>query len=724
MFEPAHIVIGPLTRDTLSLAGTLLIEIIRKKSDFDLLQLSVLSPHANDPGITRAATAAPPQMNDAPVQRDPATGRIIPPGGAPAGPAVGNDAAFRAPIASAMRARSVHEPALHAAGIASIAAPNPNATQTLSPPPDPLSRPHSPPMFDVVHATIAELRAVGIPVVETLEEIAPPDHIDPWVDRMTVPAPAAWFAHLSPSATLVESRQSLAAAIERGHVRKVCYLRPVECDFFAGSTSSSTSPLLDHEVVARYGVLAEDLPYLPLEAPSLACPVTAATSALFPEETASLQRRNSMRRLSATVSQRASRANSAAVSRVPSTSDGLFTGNVSLVEAAVRAVKSGSPSASAAASPVPQVPAMPERVVFPLPLVSVMQFVVSIVSSRFIYDQDYLLTGSRLELPAAASDPYEFLGLESIAATPPSSRLTPPPSPPLSDGASSGSGAASSYGGTTPSTGLLDRGVHTPTALLPAHHHHPHFQHHDEQHTGSSIVGLGLVSPAALPFSSGHGGAEPMDVDKQARAPLLPMGGSSHLAPVLEDSGTSMAALPFPPLLPSPLAFPAPPSAAAAFATASSSAHSLAPPPILTMASRSPSAQQLLFGPVTPVEDPWAVSTLEDVEDESLEEHLTMLHDHVQAAMGVQLSSLRTASGRTLGGIAMSYAAGKFAISSNDYRRVLHVAPPEFVVVPAIPFSDEDEDLIIQYADADHYNLAGGRFTVAVKVPLSLHDWA
>ncbi|KAI9178758.1 hypothetical protein H9P43_005420 [Blastocladiella emersonii ATCC 22665] len=582
LFTPAHIVVGPLTRETVSLVANLVIEIVRNKASFDLLQLSVLSPHAD-----HVATPNP------------------------AGPHGG-----------------LHSPA-------------------ASPPAE---RVPGVPHFDVIHATISELRALGIPVVASLDAIAPPAQLDPWVDRMTVPAPAAWLVDLAPQTPIAACQGELAPAVAAGHVRKVCYVRPIEFD-------ASGVALLPHEVLVRYGVLAEDLPYLPLDAPALACPVRAATSALFPE--AAIARRNSLAR----------RPSSGGLSRRGSTATVAAPAATTTSVETMNALDGGFP-----VDPLSGLPQVPFPVVYPMPTASVMAFIVSIVGSRFIYDQLYTVTGAPLQLPGVSPIPATATVAAEMPATTAMAAaggLTPPPSPRML--------VAEKPVSADPEEDGMDVDVDVPllgpaAALSTA--------------TSSSAASIASSVAGGHPDSAVSGSTAP---SPRTLAPLHPASTARIHAPVTPGSDLQ-------------------------FST-----------------SRPGSSSVTAHADLT-------VSTLEGVDDASLEEHLQMLHDHVHAAMGVHLASLRTPSGRTLGGIAMAFLRGQFSVASPDYARVLHQRPPEFRVVQdasatARGLDDSGVEMPGSHtpfgvdaalvADAsDLYTLAGGRYTVAVRVPTGIADSA
>ncbi|KNE68791.1 hypothetical protein AMAG_13432 [Allomyces macrogynus ATCC 38327] len=315
---PTHIVIGPLTKETLSLVSSAIIEIVRNKHCFDLLQLSVLCDHPVLP--------PPPPANDAPYDPD--------------------------------RPRTKS-----AAAVADE--------------------------FDVVLATVAELRALDIPVARDLADLVPEptrfaSHFaaEPTKTR----APVEWLIDVAVTTDLAKRRDLYAHARASGALKKVCYVRPKE------SIAVADASLLDHEVLVRYGALAEDLPYIPLVAApgsAFSCPVRAATAALYP---ASLSRRTSALRLAAL----------------------------------------GGGSASSSTSELPAVvpdpygrPQVTNPVVYPIPLISVMHFLVTIVNSRFIYDHVYTVTGAAFKLPGVSPVPLPEVPLSAT-------RVTPPPSPSVS----------------------------------------------------------------------------------------------------------------------------------------------------------------------------------------------------------------------------------------------------------------------------------------------------
>ncbi|KAJ3363443.1 hypothetical protein GGF32_004143 [Allomyces javanicus] len=277
--------------------------------------------------------------------------------------------------------------------------------------------------FDAVRSTLTELRALGIPIGSSVETLVP----DPkgfanafLAEPNSTRAPISWFVDMAPAATplttidLGARRAQYAPHVVSGRIKKIVYLRPAEL-------TAPDAKMLDHEVLVRYGLLAEDLPYLPAADDVLSCPVQAATSALF--TTGARSRRSSM-------------------SPVRFGMDDADLGRPGAVPLSRSATWSSTTSAATASLLRDDQGRMqvPHPVVYPLPLGSLMYLLVNIVASKFIYESTYFVTGAALHLPGVSPDPLCADELPPVPALPiarpgtaaNARSLTPPPSPPFS----------------------------------------------------------------------------------------------------------------------------------------------------------------------------------------------------------------------------------------------------------------------------------------------------
>jgi hypothetical protein len=317
MFTPTHIVIAPLNRNTVSLVASVVVELVRSKSSFDLLQLSVISDHDS---INQVLEASETKANEP-----------------------GDE-------------------------------------------------------FDVVKATFLELKSLGIPVVSSVQGLqiqSAPVHFG---DCSTARAPAEWVLDVDVHHGIADRKLVYAAGVAAGQLRKICYLRLSELDL-------ANTPLSDTEVLVRYGALTEDLPYIPMDIPALPCPARAATAALYP---GSLTRRSSVR-------------------SVRSRKESSLSRDISLTELSgeVTPILSQIDEQGSIRIEYPMI--------YALPLERLMHFVVTIISSRFIYEQKYHITGSSFQLPGICMEndsgylPDSALVSNSFNGE--GQRLTPPPSP-------------------------------------------------------------------------------------------------------------------------------------------------------------------------------------------------------------------------------------------------------------------------------------------------------